>query len=107
MEDNLSDLFPDVVEGFLRWLDKQLIVIVSSEVEPQEVESVADVSDDGLLLRQFQSAFRQERDQNSHGFLCVLPRLGSDNESNKDAPSRGRPLLGTDRARFRAIRSGH
>ena len=57
------DRFPDSVQqsfnALQRWFDEQFAVVLAY-ILSEEVESIVDMCDVGLLVRQFQASFAQE-----------------------------------------------
>ena len=77
-EDDLSNPVLYALERLLGRSYQQFPVVLP-EVESQEVEAVVDVGDKGLLHRQLQTPFREERDQElSDLFRDILRGCGHD-----------------------------
>ena len=51
--------FPDPPDGRLGWLDQQLAVGIAADVEPEEVQALAEVDDLRLILVEGQAPGRQ------------------------------------------------
>src|SRR5580704_5432292 len=75
--DDGSDLVQQRFDALLRWLDQQLVAVLS-DILPEEVEPFRDMRDSGFLLRQFQPTIRQEATDGGKnvGFEHVLRRTG-------------------------------
>ena len=56
------------------------LIPVLLESPSKEIESLIDMGDDGLLMGQLQSAFRQERDEEASDLLRSFGRVHDDHE---------------------------
>lgn len=73
------DLFHDRLDRLLGRLDEQFPVVFP-EIVTQKVKSFVDVSDHGLLSRQFEAAFGKEFLDDVSGFFCDLLCRSRDEE---------------------------
>ena len=80
--ENRFDALAHVVDAGACRFDQELSVVFA-EVEPEEVESIVDVDDMGLLRCEDQSAFLQKfRDQRHHVLFENRPAFAGDHESS-------------------------
>src|SRR5665811_1802590 len=77
--DYVTDLFSEIINGFLRWFNKKFTTVLS-EIPSKKIKAAINMGYQRFLIRQFQTSIFQETFYQFFRFLSYFLSFGSNNE---------------------------